>query len=374
MMDKMMKHTKKYIMKYMLKKIGAVLLAGVMMASLTACGDGKVTKVSDLDLKKYIQLGNYQTLTVKVNTSLDVDSAYVDYLAQNVYSNAASYVDDGNLEKNRAVANGDMINLDYEGKKDGVAFDGGTAKGATLWIGSNTFIDGFEAGLVGVKPGETVDLNLTFPEGYQSEELAGQAVVFTVTVNGIIKEHDIFAAMQTELSLDNEGFPFDSMNTLKAFCHDYLAESAKEDYDAELEEALAKALIDCCTFKKDLPDSLVKEYQQKASDTLDSMAEYYGTDRESFVTNYLKTTVDEYVNTSSLEQLQMDVAVTAVANEQNLHLTDEELNQRLEQYALELGYEDASSLKESDKIDSYRLYFLEKDVIEYLKGVATVTN
>ena len=89
-----------------------------------------------------------------------------------------------NVEKS-VVESGDTVNIDFEGKKDGVAFDGGTSQGYNLTIGSGSFIDGFEDGLIGVNVGDTVDLNLTFPEGYQNADLAGQDVVFTVTVNFI---------------------------------------------------------------------------------------------------------------------------------------------------------------------------------------------
>lgn len=84
----------------------------------------------------------------------------------------------------RAVEEGDTVAIDYVGKKDGVAFEGGTGS-YDLTIGSGAFIDGFEDGLIGHTIGETVDLNLTFPEDYGSEDLAGQDVVFTVTINGI---------------------------------------------------------------------------------------------------------------------------------------------------------------------------------------------
>ena len=86
------------------------------------------------------------------------------------------------------VKEGDLVNIDYVGKKDGVAFEGGTAQGYNLGIGTDSFIDGFEDGLIGVKTGKTVDLNLTFPENYGTAELAGAKVVFTVTVNYICGE------------------------------------------------------------------------------------------------------------------------------------------------------------------------------------------
>ena len=87
----------------------------------------------------------------------------------------------------REVQDGDTVNIDYTGYKDGEAFDGGSTNGAgaDLTIGSHSYIDGFESGLIGKKVGETVDLNLTFPEDYGVEDLAGADVVFTVTINGI---------------------------------------------------------------------------------------------------------------------------------------------------------------------------------------------
>ena len=87
----------------------------------------------------------------------------------------------------REVKDGDTVNIDYTGYKDGEAFAGGSTNGAgaDLEIGSHSYIDGFESGLIGKKVGETVDLNLTFPEDYGAEELAGADVVFNVTINGI---------------------------------------------------------------------------------------------------------------------------------------------------------------------------------------------
>ncbi len=84
---------------------------------------------------------------------------------------------------------GDTVNIDYTGYLDGEAFDGGSTNGAgaDLELGSNTYIDGFEDGIVGHKVGETFDLNLTFPENYGNSDLAGKAVTFTVTLNGIYK-------------------------------------------------------------------------------------------------------------------------------------------------------------------------------------------
>ena len=132
--------------------------------------------LNETDVEKYVALGDYK------NIAASVAEDYLNELLLNTY-NAFVTVETGITD--RAVEIGDTVDIDYEGKKDGVAFEGGTAAGASLGIGSGQFIAGFEDGLIGVMPGETVDLDLTFPEGYGNEELAGRAVVFTVTVNYI---------------------------------------------------------------------------------------------------------------------------------------------------------------------------------------------
>ena len=133
----------------------------------------------DYTASDYVELGEYKGLTVKIAPIEVTDEEILAQISANAGSDAMEDVTEGTVEE------GDTANIDYVGKLDGEAFDGGTAKGYDLEIGSGTFIDGFEDGLVGVKIGDTVDLTLTFPESYPSEELAGKETVFTVTVNSV---------------------------------------------------------------------------------------------------------------------------------------------------------------------------------------------
>ena len=118
--------------------------------------------LQDLDIDKYVTLNDYKNMKVEV------------YKPQTQDQDIEQYIDSELLKgyiKDRAVADGDVANIDYEGKKDGVAFEGGTASGFDLEIGSGSFIPGFEEKLIGVMPGETVDLDLTFPEAYVNRHL-----------------------------------------------------------------------------------------------------------------------------------------------------------------------------------------------------------
>lgn len=127
------------------------------------------------DVSKYVTIGEYKGLTLD-NTVEAVTDDMVDGRIKEELQNKAEEVTEG------SVQNGDVVTINYVGTKDGVAFDGGTANNYELTIGSGTFIDGFEDGIIGMKKGETKDLDLTFPEEYSSEELAGQEVVFKVTL------------------------------------------------------------------------------------------------------------------------------------------------------------------------------------------------
>ena len=194
-------------------------VALLMAVSLCACGksksSGSTLIFGKTDLSEYVTLGEYKSLTA--DTSSDkYKSTY-----EELFANDVKGKDLYTKKYEGKVAEGDIANIDYMGKKDGVAFEGGTAQGYDLTIGSHTFIDGFEEGLIGADIGSTVDLNLTFPENYQSEELAGAAVVFTVTVNYVkSSENPDINSVYSEL-----GF------------------KSVEDYESDLKERAVKSLL-----------------------------------------------------------------------------------------------------------------------------------
>ncbi len=153
---------------------------------LTGCGDDN--PYSKYDLSEYVKVGQYKGLemeAIQVSVSDEEVEAQVE---QNVEDTKTS-----KTLKEGKVEDGDIANIDYEGKINGKTFDGGSAEGYDLTIGSGSFISGFEDGLIGKKIGSTVKLNLTFPEDYDQgdedgEQLAGKDVVFTVTINSVKKE------------------------------------------------------------------------------------------------------------------------------------------------------------------------------------------
>ena len=171
----------------------------------------------------YVELGEYKGLTVEVEPTAVSDDEVLKQIRANAGSDILEEVTEGTVEE------GDTANIDYEGKLDGEAFEGGTAKDTDLEIGSGTFIPGFEDGLVGVKIGDTVDLPLTFPENY-TEELAGKDVVFTVTVNSVKRMPELTDEVKKAKAEQTE------VQEVMQYCRDNMEICIKED---ELENVAA---------------------------------------------------------------------------------------------------------------------------------------
>ena len=310
------------------------------------------TYAKDMDLDQYVTLKDYQDFRVKQD-EIEVSEEEVEELLDNVYLN--SFPSELGI-KDRAVAMGDSIKLDYSGTKDGVAFDGGTAQDQTLTIGSGRFIDGFEDGLVGVMPGETVELNLTFPESYDSADLAGQAVVFTVTVHSIIPEEKMDEAVRGIIEEVN------TVEELRQYIRDYLKTTAEMDAQEEYEEKIMDAFLEeICEFKE-LPAEWKDYYYNQARNYFISMALQYGTDPDTLVQYYYGTDLETFVTDYADLATRRDLAMQAVARKENLLLqSDEELDELLEQYAQEAGSESvADYLGENSKEDFRQDYHYEK--------------
>ena len=231
-----------------MKKLTAILLAALMLVTASACGgenggsaepagDGALGKYDfyDYDLSEYVELGQLNGIEVSADEVSATDEEAIEKIHQFLVENdAASKMP----VTGRAVQKGDFVNIDYVGTKDGVAFAGGTAQGYELEIGSGTFIPGFEDGLIGAEIGETVALDLTFPEHYKSAELAGKAVVFTVTVNSI--QAYSFPEIDDEFIANN----FSDYSSVDAFIADVKTDiAANKKWDLVREKLLDGAKV-----------------------------------------------------------------------------------------------------------------------------------
>ena len=320
--------------------------------------------VSDLNTADYVTLGEYKNLSVAV-APVTVTDDDVQAQALALYQSYVTAENGGVTD--RAVAEGDTVIIDYEGKKDGVAFDGGTAQGAELTIGSGQFIDGFEDGLIGVMPGETVDLNLTFPENYDNTELAGANVVFTVTVNYILPvemKDDVVAGFGSE--------EYQNVEQLNAYVRTALEEDAQYTYEQNVQAAFVNAMVQNCTYQE-LPEALVAQYVASITENMQMMASMYGMDADTLVYYFYGTDLATYASEGGKASAQQILAAQAVAEKEGLMLEEDALKERIETLAAENGWSSAEELLAQYDQEELRESLMFQDVLDYLVENGTVT-
>lgn len=320
--------------------------------------------LEDLDIDEYVTLNDYKNMKVTAYKPETTDEDIEQYINSEMLN---GYITD------RKVENGDVVNIDYVGKKDGVAFDGGTASGSDLEIGSGSFIEGFEEGLIGVMPGETVDLELTFPEGYPEETLAGQPVVFTVTVNGIAESMEFADA--TDADLARLGLPYETKDALWEAAKVEVEKNAEDVFENSKTSAILNQILSESTIKS-VPEYLVEEQIQGFEIYMESMSQmYYGV---NFV-QYLEQTEQKSLEDFEAE-IRPDCETTvkqyliseALARAENLEITDE-LIREYAQRDIE-GYDGYTIDTYLDEVGytTYRMFVLQEKLVERLNEIITV--
>ena len=224
--------------------------------------------------------------------------------------------------KDGEAADGDTVNINYEGFRDGVAFEGGKAENYNLTLGSHSFIPGFEEGLVGVKAGEDKELNLTFPEDYYHEDLRGASVVFKVHVNEV--KHEVLPELDDDFAKDVNAPGVENVEDLKKLVKDRLASSKKSKAEDEAEEKLIDQLI--AAEKVDLPEVMIdnevedmvsnrENYFKQQGLTLDMYLKYTGSDLDAF---------KKSLRPDAERTVRMRLALEKIAELEKLEPTDED--------------------------------------------------
>lgn len=244
--------------------------------------------------------------------------------------------------ENAIVADKDTAVIDFVGKREGVAFQGGTGTDYELVIGSNSFISGFEDGLIGVKKGETVDLNLTFPETYKNNpELAGKDVVFTVTVKDVKRKPELtdeWLQSNTEYS---------GIEEYKAQVQTRLETQADNSAQYTLETDALNTVVENSKVNKYFK-SLVEEGEKQYENYLLTYASYYGMELSDFLAAN-NMSEEDYANTKSQQgasYAQVAMIVNAIAEDAGLTTEDEEYQKLLKELAVEYNMD-------VDKLNSF---------------------
>ena len=228
---------------------------------------GPEAYLSGITVSDYVTLGEYKGVKVSVDAAVVTDEyldSYIDYVLQS--NMLTTQVTD------RPVQEGDIVNIDYEGKIDGVAFDGGTAQGYDLAIGSGSFIDGFEDGLIGAETGETRDVAVTFPEDYHGTDVAGKDAVFTVTVNSISVET---LPELTDEFVQGLGVGAETVEEYRQYAYDLLMEEQQANHDAEAEMAVLETVMNNAKLQ-DPPEDMTDRYYGRLIDNMNYYASMYG--------------------------------------------------------------------------------------------------
>ena len=275
----------------------------------TVSGDTRLVSVDDVS--KYVTIGQYKGLSLDKTVEAVTDDM-VDGRIKEDLQNKAEEVTEG------SVQNGDVVTINYVGTKDGVAFDGGTANNYELTIGSGTFIDGFEDGIIGMKKGQTKDLDLTFPEEYSSEELAGQEVVFKVTLQSFKRAPELtddWAAKNTDCKTAEE-YRKEIRTTLE--------DEAKTSAQNTLRETAWNTVLSA---------SEVKEYPQDDLDTakteFKTLYENYAKQGDMTLEDFVKAqgiSMDDFEEQSSQYaeyKVKQNLIVQGIMDAENMTLEDE---------------------------------------------------
>ncbi len=275
-----------------------------------------------------VLLGEYKNLTVEIEKQAVTDEMIDARIEQDRQKNARV------IDKTEgAVEEGDTVNLDYAGSVDGVAFEGGTAQGQTLKIGSHQFIPGFEEQMVGMTIGEEKDLDVTFPTEYHAAELAGKAAVFHVKVNGIQATElpeldDDFAADVSE---------FTTFADYRTSIVEELNERAQKNNKVAAENALVEKAVENAEI--DVPAAMIETECENILREMEMRMMYQGLRMEDYL-KYTGQTIEDmksaYANEAE-KRVKIELTLEAIRKAEGIEPTEEEVNAQIAEQAARMG-------------------------------------
>ena len=289
--------------------------------------DNGLVILVDVEVKPSFELGEYKGVEVeKVDETVNED--VVNAKLEEMREKGSRLV-----SVEREIANGDTANIDFEGFDGDVAFEGGKGENYDLVIGSGSFIPGFEEQLVGKKAGEEVEVNVTFPEEYHAENLAGKPVVFKVKVNDVkVKElpelNDEFAADTTE---------FNTLEELRADVRAKAEVDAKEAAKNELRNRVIEKVVE--NTEVEVPEAMVKNEIENQLMELNYQLQYQGFGMEQFLQMTGKTMEEfkaEFTSNrrdEAIRNVKTSLVIEAIAKAENVQVSEEEVNAEVQKMA-----------------------------------------
>ncbi len=327
-------------------------------------GKGKaLTFSATVYVRPEVILGEYKGVQA-AKAGVDVTEDDVNAELERARERVARYID----VADRPVKLDDQVNIDYKGFVDGEQFEGGSADGHLLTIGSGSFIPGFEEGLIGASAGDEVDVHVTFPEEYHAEALKGKPAVFHTKVNAIQQKE--LPALDDEFAKDVSEF-----DTLAAYKDDVkakLVKRAEERADAEFENEVVEAVVE--NAEVDIPEPMVQNQIDAMLRDMELRMMYQGMRMDDFL-KYTGQTIESMRDSQhddALRRVKTQMVLEAVRKAENIEATDEDVKVQIEKFAPQSGKsaEDfEKTLSEDDRKYFANIAAMEK-TIELLKSEA----
>jgi len=311
-----------------LKKLA--LIGMVVLATMSACGKKSTEESTEAqttvegetqaDAERPSEYGSAELGTYKGVEIPNIDISVSDAEVESQINTELLQDPDVAEVTDRAVQEGDTVNIDYVGTKDGVAFDGGTASGYDLVIGSHTFIEGFESGLIGHNIGEDVKLDLTFPKDYGNEELAGAAVVFDVKINKISVSTP--AILTDEWVKRHTNGAQTTVDAYKALVRTNLEEQRKKSADSQDQYYALNAAVQNAKF--DMNDAAIEYEYNNSFKPIEAMITQYNMTLDDYAKAYGLTGdgLKAELRTQAENFVKQTILIREVYKKENMSLTD----------------------------------------------------
>lgn len=318
--------------------------------------------VATVATKPAVELGDLEAIEVKVMDTTVTDEDVEAEIKRNLKQNS-SKVD----VTDRAAELEDETTIDFVGSVDGVEFEGGKGNDYPLVLGSGSFIPGFEEQIVGHSVGETFDVNVTFPEEYQAEDLAGKAAVFKTTIKAIkaINMPELDDAYVSDTT------DFETVDEYKADVKKKLEEKKAADAKNDKENKAVDKLVEMS--KMDIPEAMLRFQQEQMVRDFEQRLMYQGMNMDQYLQMTKQTREDmmEQVKPNAEKQIKSSLVVEAVANTNNIEVTDEDVDKKLEKMAKQYNME-VEKIKElvKEQLDNVRTDIKMQKAVELIASKA----
>lgn len=341
-----------------------------VIAVTAAAAAGMLAGCSGELSNEYVTVTQYKGLEVpQASSSLEeVTDEQVDQMIQSTLS---AYAEQEEVT-DRAAQEGDIVNIDYTGYIDGETFDGGSAEGASLELGSGTYIGatddyaGFEEQIEGHSTGDEFDIRVQFPDPYtMNTDMSGAVADFHIVLNSIAVEN---VPELTDEWVKENSEKSETVEEYREEVRDSLVEEQEASVKSELSSSVKSALLEKIEVKS-YPEDKVDKQIELLTNTYKQMAEMYGMELDEFLETYMQMTEEEFneqVKEAAQTSVAFDEAIGLIAKKQHLELSDEEYEEKALEYAQAAGTDDVEAYEEQVGEDVLKNAILREKVMDYL--------